>query len=461
MVDETLKKEEPLITKSLLPDGVNLIDYVVETYKHLNTPDEFLRGAAYSMISGASGRRVFTEIKPDLPIYANTFFMLVGDPAVGKSSAINVATDHLRKLGKIHIAPEVISKAAVISFLAESQRSIEPDSKGGIQQIYYELYAGWGEYTDVTATPDPQFNAFLNRLYDCAKFFEENKRSLKEQIKLENVSGSLIIGIQPHWLLKIFDEGAWKGGLMTRVIPIYAETIGKDDVIFDDAIAPQDLAKRKNIITRQLELILQQKGRMGWTKEAKKAFVELRESSLKKHSLNIPRFKDYGSRRDLTLVHMSIIRSLASDPLRMVIEADHVLGAYKDLLTWEKEHGTMLKKSGETDRAVMLDRVLEEFENEFERSGYRRAWRYEDVVEKLARNINSTADARATVDVWFNTGKILYVGNTNIGVAPSNVRWVVPNFNKPKKEKKEILDSIREKRRLVVVAANALLDRDD
>ena len=101
---------------------MDIIDSFMRYTENLPTPVSFRRWGAISMVGQMLARRVWTRSAGGI-IYPNLFIMLVGNPAIGKGIAIKRVDSIWRETKAIHVAPQSMTKAALLDQLVSRKRS--------------------------------------------------------------------------------------------------------------------------------------------------------------------------------------------------------------------------------------------------------------------------------------------------------------------------------------------------
>src|SRR5262250_1306956 len=95
------------------------IELFLDYTKNIPSPEIFRRWAGIACIAGALERRVWISVSGKF-IYPNLYTMLVSNPGIGKSQAIEHTAEFWHRTPGLHSAPHDVTKAALIDELKEA-----------------------------------------------------------------------------------------------------------------------------------------------------------------------------------------------------------------------------------------------------------------------------------------------------------------------------------------------------
>lgn len=196
------------------------IESFLDHTEGLPTPDIFRLWAGISAVAGALERRVWIETSRSR-LYPNMYVLLVGRPGVGKSQAIAPVGDLWRLCKGVHVAPDNLTKAALIDAVdAASRRIIRSETE---MVEYHSLAVASPEFGVLVPAHDLEFLNTLNHLYDNPPSYRENRRSMGDnQIDISNPQLNLLGGTQPAYLANLLPEEAWGMGFTARLLLVYS-----------------------------------------------------------------------------------------------------------------------------------------------------------------------------------------------------------------------------------------------
>lgn len=279
--------------------------------KHIGSPEIWRRWTALSIIGGALERRCGLRTARGI-LYPNTFVMLVGPPASGKSIVIEEARAFWTNTAKLFLAPSAITRAGMIDILEESRKTLM--TKEGLL-VYHPMLVASSEFGNLVPAYEHDWINQLNELYDCGPIFRARTRSLGEK-SLEGPYMHIVAGTQPQYLKVLLPEEAFGMGFFSRFILIYAATSEKTSVLR----APGKSKKLKELLAKDLLEIVSLQGDFEIEPEAESFF----EEHYKKDFPPIPehpKLVHYNGRRVVHILKLAMAISAAKrSDLRIRVE---------------------------------------------------------------------------------------------------------------------------------------------
>jgi len=204
-----------------------------ERYKNycnsLETTELYTEFSFYSLISACLQRRVWFGKHEPTRIYANSYFVFVGDPGTGKTVATRVNLYLLNKFKKIvgekekpkiPIAPDTISVEALIRKLAYG---IDFFTANGCPHAQAAITFIAEELANLFKKDDQQLVKFLIQGYDGGDYTKE----LKGEGKINNIDSIFNMCINflgattPENMIDFMNKGLLSDGFLGRAIFIY------------------------------------------------------------------------------------------------------------------------------------------------------------------------------------------------------------------------------------------------
>jgi len=295
---------------------------------NLPSPKAFRLWTAIATIGASVERRCYTEIRGMSALYPNMFVLLVGQPGVGKSVALNAASHFLRMTGEVHIAPATMTKAAMVDTLKDSKKRIHSAATGDVE--YHSLFIPATEFGNLVPAYDLPMISALNDLFDCRSDFVERTRGGGE-VRINNPQITLLGATQPDYLSVILPEAAWGMGFTSRIVMIYSDDkSAQRRSLFAFRKAPTAEHDR---LTAELTAIAKMRGEFRWDPAAAQALDEWHMAG-ELPVPNSPRLTHYCTRRTIHMVKLMMIAALARHSL--VITSDDFETAVDWLFTAEE-----------------------------------------------------------------------------------------------------------------------------
>lgn len=278
------------------------IEAFLDLTAHTQSPAIFRKWAAASIVAGALERKVWVKTAGRL-LYPNMYVLLIGGPGVGKTDAIREVFDFSDKVPTLHLAPSNISRASLIDSLNKAHRSILRPADPVPHTSFNMLTAAADELGVFLAQYETSFMSTLNKLYDGTVYTEE-KRSMKEGIKMEKPLLNIIAGTTPAWLGGNLPETAWAEGFSSRLVMIYSG----ERIKVDPWSVPVDDEALRAALEFDLKEIHQLYGQFSFEEEVADAYREWYMADGPPQP-DHPKLEHYIPRRHIHLLKLCIVMS--------------------------------------------------------------------------------------------------------------------------------------------------------
>jgi hypothetical protein len=353
---------------------MNLIEEFVKGTHNMASPEIFRRWCALAMVASVMSRRVWTCIEDDLKLFPNLYVFLVAKPGIGKSRAMEVVGELLRKMESVVFAPDEITPERMVQHLGETFMEKWDEGK-------FSYFALISELATFMPKPDAAWMQALARIWDCPSFYE---RQTKHQgfDTLINPYCSILAGVQPSWFAEGFPHNAYELGLPSRVFFIYA-----GDKPYREFFKRRVQAKNMDPLFRALQRIEGVEGEVTWDPPAQEAWVEWSEKGMPP-APDDPLLEGYSTRRDMHAGKLALVVAVASHPGRKVITLEDLGVAWKYLFEAEQGMPTALSGAGGNIYKMREEAVLGFVGKEYARTGKHVPER--EVRRRLGRMVSST-----------------------------------------------------------------------
>lgn len=198
----------------------NWLDSFLEYASFGEAPKRMYFWTGISVIAGALRRKIWFE-QGYFRWYPNFYIVLVAKPGiVSKSTTASIGTNLLRKVEGITFGPDAVTPAALAAAFAEAKENFEYEELWIPQCV---LTFSSSEFGTLYDPQDNQMTNFLIELYDGVdrEFKKATKHSGSDSI--ENPLMNLIACTTPSWIASNFKETMISGGLVSRMIFVYAD----------------------------------------------------------------------------------------------------------------------------------------------------------------------------------------------------------------------------------------------
>ncbi len=317
--------------------------YVTET-KDVPSPEIYRLWSAITAVSGALERKVFTTGSAG-PIYPNLFTILVGPPASGKTNAIKPIRDLWSRIKGLNLAPDNVTKAALIDSLSRALRTIITSTSTAL--TFSAMAVPCSEFGIFFTHHDLEFLSVLNHIYDNPPSYKEERRTAGI-IEINKPYLVILAGTQPDFLSTFLPEEAWGMGFTSRLIMIYA-----------DKAPPSDLFSRREVkasaLAARLLEVFEYKGEFQWTKNAVDEINAWNTAGCPPAPTHSKLFH-YNGRRAVHVIKLAMISAVSRCTGELIVTVDDFERAKDWLLDAEKTMPDIFRAMGlKSDAQLIAD----------------------------------------------------------------------------------------------------------
>jgi hypothetical protein len=315
-------------------------------------------------------------------LYSNLYVFLIGDPAVGKGTAMNIALNMLYQVPTVDVSADSITAQAITKTLSGTTE------KGGVKRIITldgreietsSLIAGVREAGVLIKKDDPVMHHLLCELFDCPDRWEYGTVGRGKE-PLRNVWFGLLAGSTPRWISETVTVDAMEEGFASRVLFCYTNEIRHGALI--NPFSQLESLTFVDLIA-DLNRISAMSGVMTFDRPA----VDILEDWNNKNYLMVKEnkvkyiFKGYYGRKSTHLIKLSMILK-ASRGDSLIIKEEDVIGAISYLELLEPGMFSLFSSSGKSSffqdcmliisvlkevkkisKPKLMERVLDKIEN--------------------------------------------------------------------------------------------------
>lgn len=313
-------------------------------------PTIFHRWTCFSMIGALLGRQAYLPFGHS-NIYPNQYIMLMGDPGVRKSTAINIAKGLLRESGYSRFGPDKSSKE---QFLAEMKQYDDSDSIAAedLEALTLdepsEVYVVAGEFTDFIGPNNMEFVTLLTNLWDCPEEYKNPKRTAKN-VMVHQPTVSILGGNTQQGFALAFPPEALGNGFMSRLIMVHGDSTG----IMIPWPKPADAMLGASLANHLSEIKAKVKGEFTKGKGVDELGARMYKECV---PVDDHRFKHYATRRFTHLLKNAMI--LAAADLTTEIQVEHLLKANTLLAYTETKMPKALGEFGKSKYSETANTIL-------------------------------------------------------------------------------------------------------
>jgi len=218
----------------------NFIDDFVNYAHDGFAPKKFYEWSAISAIAGALERKVWLPWDTRFSYYPNLYVLLVANPGIGKSTAMQAAVDIMhdafRKSGKVKFIPTKVTEA---KFLTVMSTTTQHFAHGSLMIPHSSGYYYASEASNSLQNLFGDFIAGLTDLYDCPKLWQKGTEG-KGVIAIENACVNLLGGSTFQYLNKLVNRESIMGGFASRMIYVIQKENIERSASFQNRAISQD-----------------------------------------------------------------------------------------------------------------------------------------------------------------------------------------------------------------------------
>jgi hypothetical protein len=278
---------------------MSLIEEWINYTQESEAPTSYHIAACLSCIAGVLERKVW--IKEGFGnLFANSYFVLVGAPAVRKTAAMKFMRDILEKIKGVAIAPDGITQRRLYTEIEDSTKFFSYQGKEFPHASYNIIADEWAFFM---GERDIKFITALIKLYDCQETFKYFTQHEGENI-VTNTWVNMIGGIQPEVISTVIPVQAIGSGFTSRIIFVFEETPRH---LNPDPNFPVD---KQKAILEKLQSIYLLNGEWKKTPEAQQWYNEWYLSK-NRNIINDKRFESYLHRKPQHLLKLALLFSIS------------------------------------------------------------------------------------------------------------------------------------------------------
>lgn len=290
----------------------DLIESYLDFTSETSSPEIFRLWSGISLVAGVLERRTYI-VSRGSQVFPSLYVLLVATPGIGKTQAIVPVKRLWRELPFLKVAPDNMTKAALIDTLEEAKRTIVVSPT---QILEFSMLNVAADELGVFITKyDDEFLSVMNKVFDSPNEFVEARRMRKgDNLTIVQPQLNLLAGTQPAFLGSVFPDHAWHSGFASRLLMIFSAQRIRGDLFNGFNLDPGLRKRLLNDLTVTLDLW----GEYKWTPVARDLISHWymnQDDTAPTHS----KLRDYIPRRILYMFKLCMI-SAASRGTSLLIE---------------------------------------------------------------------------------------------------------------------------------------------
>lgn len=244
-----------------------------KTFDNTEAPDKYVYWIGVGTIGTALQRNVvFDEIT--FRLYPNHYIVLVGPPAVKKTTAINFGVDLLKLIPEINIGPSSVTWQYLVDILVQIQTA-SPEEMAKTGQVMKEsapILLPASEFGTLIDFEDRNAINFFTDCWDSPATFNKGTRMMGDQI-LNGPCPSIMAGTTPQWIKDNIKGATRGGGFISRCIMPYANR-PRRTIAYPSQHVAVDHSENLSRLAHDLSCISTLRGNYRMTPEAMKIGTE-------------------------------------------------------------------------------------------------------------------------------------------------------------------------------------------
>jgi hypothetical protein len=307
-----------------------------------------------STIAGSLRRKVWID-QVFYTWYPNFYVILVAPPGiVSKSTTANTGMQLLKEIPSVHFGPDVVTSQALVSSFANSAEMFEFN---GAMYPMSAITIASSEFGNLLNPQDFAMVNLLVDLWDGRDVFEKvTKMSGNDTIQAPWIN--IIACTTPSWIESNFPEYMIGGGLVSRMIFVYAEKKEKL-VAYPANSVPLTHKEMKGKLVDDLKAISNLKGPFAISPAALK-WGELWYATHwgnRPKGLDDDRFGGYMARKQTHLHKLAMVLTAARTD-SMTIEAEDLATSNAMITALEDTLPAVFKRIGRSEQSLQAERFL-------------------------------------------------------------------------------------------------------
>jgi len=334
---------------------MTLIEAFMKKCAETETPEPFDIINALFCTNCLLGRKTWFDYGEAGDIFPNLYVIIVSEPGLGKSTAMGISENLLRKIGKVSRTASRITKEALIMNLARVERPYVLNHNGSTQNVN-QAYSLLSEFTGFLGGKSASHDMvdLLVDLYD--RTYDWSNETIKHgEVVIQFPHYSFLGCCTKDWVDYNLKSEVIGGGFVRRCIFVY-ETMEKNIVPLPRHADPEiDI-----ILEREATRIAKLQGSFGLTKAAREIYEEFYYNLKKeKHDPKTSeKVRFYLNSKAVQLLKICMGFSANFDD-SLLIDSNIVKSGIKVLDYSERNLGLVLGSVGHNEMKPLSDKVMQ------------------------------------------------------------------------------------------------------
>lgn len=243
------------------------LDSFQAAFENTESPEKYVYWVGVATVGAALQRNVcFDQVT--FKLWPNHYIILVGPPAVKKTTAINFGVDRLRNVQGLHVGPSSVTWQYLVDKLKEIQTASpeEMAKTGEAIKDSCPIMLPAGELGTLLDFEDRGAIDFFTNAWDSPDVYDKGTRMMGDQL-LNGPCPSIVAGTTPHWIKDNVKGATRGGGFISRCIMPYANKPRKT-ITYPGRHVKADHADQLSFLEHDLACIATLKGNYQMTEDA-------------------------------------------------------------------------------------------------------------------------------------------------------------------------------------------------
>ena len=327
------------------------------------SPDVFHFWTGVATVAGALQRKVWFDQRI-FKWTPNFYIVLVGPPGIAaKTTSMSIGFSLLREVKGICFGPDSMTWQGLTVALREAYRSVPLyETDDPLQQQYIDMSAiscDVSELGTFLRTDDKELISVLIDLWDGREKPWKRKIKSEEDLIIKNPWINVIGCTTPSWIKENIPESMLAGGLISRIIFVYAEKKRHYAAYLDEAVSVEEFDSTRNALIDDLTHIATLCGQYDLAADARIWGRSWYESLWGERPLHMAssRFDAYIARKQ-THVHKLAMVVAAAQRDDLVITLDDLTTAERVVTALESSMINVFESIGVADTARTVTDLL-------------------------------------------------------------------------------------------------------
>lgn len=282
--------------------------------KRTEPPPNYHAWSLIGAISALLGKKCYIP-QGHFTVFPNLYIVLVGQAAMRKSTALNIAKNFVRKIEKLPIAPESSTREALIDDMSKNKVSFVVE---GQEVSYWQSSAFVGELEQFFGGKhiNQQMVGFLTAIWDESVFKERTRKG--GEVLIQNPYFTMLGCCTDEWMNTKLSQDVISDGFSRRTIFVLESKL---NCLNPWPEASEEENALKELIQKEIVRIFNTAGRFSFSDEARRLWDKMYMGVRDEASKHSPKLANYFSSKHILVMKVAMCLSAALREDRIVDSA--------------------------------------------------------------------------------------------------------------------------------------------